>query len=222
LNKPLIVVNFKAYPEVCGDKGIDLAEACKKVADETGARIVACPQMVDLALTAQTVGCETWAQSIDAVEAGGRTGHTTIEAVKGAGAVGTLVNHSECRKLLFDTGNLIERCRKEDLISCVCTNDVRVSKAAAAMGPDYVAVEPPELIGGDISVTTADPSIVSSTVDMVRNIDKGVKVLCGAGVKSSEDVSKAVELGASGVLLASGVVKARDPVGVLRDLSSAI
>ena len=45
-------------------------------------------------------------------------------------------------------------------------------------------MEPPELIGGDISVTTADPSIVSDTVAVVKAVNPNVRVLCGAGVKS--------------------------------------
>ena len=85
-----------------------------------------------------------------------------------------------------------------------------------------IAVEPPQLIGGDISVTTADPSIVSDSVEIVKKIDSGIEVLCGAGVKNGADVAAALDLGASGVLLASGVTKANDPKAVLNDLVSSI
>ena len=43
-----------------------------------------------------------------------------------------------------------------------------------------------------------------------------------AGVKNGADVAAALELGASGVLLASGVTKANDPKAVLNDLVSSI
>jgi len=221
VKRPLIVVNFKAYSEVCGERGIQLARDCKTVSEETGVEIIACPQMVDLANTIATTGCTAWSQSVDDVTPGGRTGHTTVEAVAGAGASGTLINHSECRKLLFDMEDLVVRCRDNRITTCVCTNNLGVSKAAASLGPDYVAIEPPELIGGDVSVTSADPGIVSKTVDELKNIDGNVSVLCGAGVKNSKDISKAVELGAEGVLLASGVVKSKDPKAVLRELTSA-
>ena len=85
-----------------------------------------------------------------------------------------------------------------------------------------IAVEPPELIGGDISVTTSDPTVVSSSVEVVRKVDSGIDVLCGAGVKTGEDVAAALDLGAAGVLLASGVTKADDPKAVLSDLVSKI
>jgi triosephosphate isomerase len=109
-----------------------------------------------------------------------------------------------------------------DLDHIVCSNNVATSKAIAAFSPNFVAVEPPELIGGDISVTTADPDIVIGSVKAVRKVDENVKVLCGAGVKNGKDVAKSVELGADGVLLASGIVKAKDKKFVIRDLAAGL
>ena len=88
----------------------------------------------------------------------------------------------------------------------------------AAFAPDFIAVEPPELIGGDVSVTKANPFIIEDTVNSVKDVNKKISVLCGAGVKTGEDVAKALELGADGVLLASGVVKSKDPKATLLDL----
>ena len=219
---PLIVVNFKAYEEVCGDRGIALARACEEVGAETGTAIIACPQMVDLARTASSLSVPVWSQSVDAVSPGGRTGYTTAQALKAAGATGTILNHSEHRMLAADIDAAVSACSREGLTTCVCTNNTPVSCAMAALGPDYVAIEPPELIGGDISVTTADPGIVSKTVEQVLDVNKKVQVLCGAGVKSGVDVKAARDLGARGVLLASGVVKAKDPYSVLRDMAGAL
>ncbi|MBP1662604.1 MAG: hypothetical protein H6P94_853, partial [Thermoplasmatales archaeon] len=147
---------------------------------------------------------------------------TLPEAVKQAGAVGTLINHSEHRLILADIDTCILRAKDLGLETLVCTNNVATSKAVATFSPGLLAVEPPELIGGDISVTTADPGIVSNTVQAVRKINSSVKILCGAGVKNGKDVSKAIELGADGVLLASGVVKAKNKEEVLRDLAAGI
>ena len=47
-------------------------------------------------------------------------------------------------------------------------------------------------------------------------------MLCGAGVKNGRDVAKALELGTDGVLLASGVVKAKDRRSVLMDLVAGL
>lgn len=88
--------------------------------------------------------------------------------------------------------------------------------------PDYVAIEPPELIGGNVSVTDANPAVVSGTVTAIRSVAKGIGILTGAGVKNGRDVSKAIALGTDGVLLASGVAKAKNPRAVLLDLASGI
>ena len=71
-------------------------------------------------------------------------------------------------------------------------------------------------------MATADPGIVEDAVEAAANVDEGVEVYCGAGISSGEDVVTAGELGASGILLASGVAKADDPRAVLRDLVSGV
>jgi triosephosphate isomerase len=215
---PLIAINFKAYPQSMGDLGLKLAKFCETVAEETGVDFLVCPQQTDLKFVAEQVSIQVYAQRIDACEPGSRTGHVVAEAVEASGAHGTLINHSESRMRIFDIDWLIKRCQSLSLHTIVCTNNVEVSKASAALNPTYVAVEPPELIGGDISVTTANPEIVSGTVREIRRIAPDVKILCGAGVKTGEDVRVAIELGAEGVLLASGVVKAKNPKDVLYDL----
>lgn len=222
MKTPSIIINAKAYTQSDGDAGLKLVEICKEVAQETGATIIICPENVLLKAASDMKAVPVMAQSVDAVEPGGQTGWTTLEAIKGAGASGTLVNHSEHRLKLADMEYIVSKARSMNLETIVCTNNVDVSRAAAALGPDFVAVEPPELIGGDISVTTANPAIVSDTVKAVQEINDKVGVLCGAGVKNGKDVKKAIELGAQGVLLASGVVKAADPRAVLLDLVSGL
>jgi triosephosphate isomerase len=220
MKTPVVVINFKAYSEVCGEAGINLAKICEQVSVETGHSIVIAPQMVDLAKMVNNLSIPVFAQNIDNMKVGSSTGHVTPESVAGCGAVGTLINHSEHRLKLADIDALIQRARALGLETIVCTNNLTVTRACAELNPNYVAIEPPELIGGDISVTSADPDIVKNAVDEVLKINQTVGVLCGAGVKTSEDVRKALELGTDGVLLASGVTKAADPKSALLDLVS--
>ena len=56
----------------------------------------------------------------------------------------------------------------------------------------------------------------------MHRLSDSEKLLVGAGVKNGEDVRLAIELGAKGVLLASGVTKASDPKAVLLDLASGL
>ncbi len=219
---PVVAINFKVYEQVVGQKGIELATVCDEVARETGASIVIAPQHTDLALIANKVKIPVFAQHVDAVKVGSNTGHVTAEAVKGAGALGTLINHSECRLKIADIEASVTKCNEMGLETIVCTNNLAVSRACCLMNPTYVAVEPPELIGGDLSVTDADPKIVSDTADAIKELNPNVKVLTGAGVKNGRDVAMAIELGTDGVLLASGVTKAEDPVAVLLDLVSGL
>jgi triosephosphate isomerase len=159
---------------------------------------------------------------MDNVKPGSCTGHVTPESVAGCGAMGTLLNHSENRLKLADIDALVQRAKTLELETIVCTNNIAVTKACAELAPTYVAIEPPELIGGDISVTTADPDIVKKSVAEVKKIDANVGVLCGAGVKTGDDVKAALQLGTVGVLLASGVTKAADPKKALLDLAMGL
>jgi triosephosphate isomerase len=156
------------------------------------------------------------------VGAGSFTGQAFAQCIKDAGAVGTLINHSEYRLTLANIDASISRAKETGLTSIVCTNNVPTSAAAAALGPDYVAVEPPELIGSGIPVSKADPQVITGSVEAVKRVNPAVKVLCGAGISKGEDLLAALELGSVGVLLASGIVKAKDPKVALEDLVSKI
>jgi len=222
LKTPVIVLNVKTYAEATGSKALKIAQVMNKISKETGSSMAIAVQATDLSTCAKEVNIPVFAEHIDPIKPGSHTGWTLPEAVKAAGAVGTLINHSEHRLKLADIDVCVTRAKELDLDHIVCTNNVPTSKAAAAFSPHFIAVEPPELIGGDISVTAANPEIVRKSVDAVKEIDKNVRVLCGAGVKNGRDVAKSIELGADGVLLASGIVKAQDKEKVIRDLASGL
>lgn len=215
---PAIVLNYKTFPEVLGKKGWDLAKRFAAVADDTGASIVLCPPTTDLAHIAKLVHIPVFAQHVDAVEPGPTTGWSPPEALLEAGVAGTLINHSERKVAWEEMAKVIPRSQKIGLEVIACADDLAEAETLAKLSPEYIAIEPPELIGGDVSVTTARPEVVSRAVDRIHSVNPGVAVLCGAGVKTRKDVAKALELGTSGVLLASGVLKAKDPEKALRDL----
>ena len=219
---PVIIVNLKTYGKTRGQGAVDIGVALDEVSGETGVAFAVAPNAFDVRLLAETLSIPVLAQSVDAVPEGSHTGHLTPEAARDAGAVGSLVNHSEHRLKLADIEHVVDRLGSCGMDSVVCTNNAAVSRAAAAIHPTFVAVEPPELIGGDVSVTSADPGVVSSSVDLVRSVAPQVRVLCGAGVKTGTDVAKAIELGTDGVLLASGVALAADVRAVARDLASGV
>jgi triosephosphate isomerase len=44
----------------------------------------------------------------------------------------------------------------------------------------------------------------------VKKARNSTKLLCGAGIVTSDDVERAIELGSHGILVASGIVKSRN------------
>ncbi|WP_435345487.1 triose-phosphate isomerase [Haloarchaeobius sp. HRN-SO-5] len=212
-----VLVNLKAYP--CDP--VAVATAAANVSDDTGVRIGVAPQAAHLDRVAET-GVETWAQHVDPVEHGSHTGSTLAEAAADAGAVGTLLNHSERRLKLADVDGGLDAADRVGLETIVCANNPAQVGAAAALGPDAVAVEPPELIGTGTPVSQADPDVVTGAVEAAESVDPAVDVLCGAGISTGDDLAAAADLGATGVLLASGVAKADDPRAALEDLVSPL
>ena len=220
MNKPLIIVNFKTYQGAQGHSAEVLARTMESV--QTDARLVAAVSALDLSSVVEAApNLEVWCQHLDPISFGSNTGWIHPETAMARGAKGTLINHAEHKVSLEQVAMLLDQVPEEFEV-CACAADVDEARALAALVPNYVAVEPPELIGGDISVTSADPGIVSGTVSAVIQTNDQVQVLCGAGVKSGKDVSTAMDLGAKGVLLASGVAKSENPFEALSELVSLL
>jgi len=216
----MIVLNLKTYPETI-EKALLFADITREVVDETGLRIIICPPAVLLHESAERFS-DVFAQHADAEPAGAHTGSINAEMLKAVKAKGSLVNHSE--KRIADAAKIkavVDRLHEQGLESLVCAATTGEAATIAAYSPAFIAVEPPELIGSGISVSKAKPEIVVNSVKAVKEVNHRVRVLCGAGVGTREDVSKALELGAEGVLLASAFVKAKDPKTFLADLAGA-
>jgi triosephosphate isomerase len=222
LKTPVIVVNFKTYAEVEGQNALDLALICQEISREAGVSIAVCPPMVELSRIASQVKIPVFGQHIDAKVTGASTGWVTPGAVRATGAIGTLLNHSEHRLMMYDVSAINKSCHEAGLETIICADGPDTANIVASFGPDFIAVEPPELIGGDVSVTDARPEVISEAVESVHRVDAHIPVLCGAGIKNGKDVKKALQLGAKGVLLASGVVRAKDVRATLRDLIGQI
>lgn len=218
LQFPILITNFKTYQSSTGIKALELAKLHEEIAKKYNVNFAVCPQAVDIWMIASEVNIPVLAHHFDAVTHGAFTGHILPEALKMAGADGSLLNHAE-RKIPFEQiAAAIARARKVGFFTVVCAKDIEEAKRIAELKPDAVAVEPPELIGGNISVSTASPDIIKNAVKEIPNIP----VIVGAGVKTGEDIKIALRLGAKGVLVASGVTKAADPKKVLEEFALAL
>jgi len=222
LKTPIVIVNFKTYPQSVGERAVELAKTIAEVAKEKGISVAAAPQNLDLYRVASQVDIPVLAQHVDSITSGAHTGWLLAETVKATGAVGSLINHSEHQIQSEEIEQVVRRLRELELTSVVCAKNPEVCKKVAAFKPDMVAVEPPELIGTGRAVSKLKPEVVSDAVKMVREINPEVRVLCGAGITNGEDTRIALELGAEGVLLASSVVKATDPRAAMLDVAKGI
>lgn len=221
LSPPIILINFKTYAESTGQKALELAKQAEKAHQETNVTVGVAPQYADIAAVARAVSIPVFSQHIDPIKPGNYTGHVLAESIKQAGALGTLINHSERQLKLSDIDEAIKLARNNGLTTCVCANNPTISRAVATLEPDILAIEPPELIGTGIPVSKAKPEVITDTIRLVRKINQNVIILCGAGITQPEDVTAALKLGTQGMLVASGIVKAKNPYTIIRQFADA-
>ncbi len=218
-SKPLILLNFKLYPETIGKKGLELAKKLATVKSKKYTIAIA-PSSVSLSEMVRTTSLPIFAQHTDPVETGAFTGSISPEELRSLGVKGTILNHSEKKIPLQQLEKTLLLCQKNNLITIACASTLQEVKTIAKLHPNYLAYEPPQLIGGTISVTSAKPEIIQSAVQLVRKISPKTGVLCGAGVQSKQDLEQAIKLGTRGVLIGHAIPKAKNPVQKLKSLLS--
>jgi triosephosphate isomerase (TIM) len=217
-----LLVNFKNYPEVMGEGSVRLALAVKRVSESVYVETIVAPPIPMLALVASKVRVQVYSQTVGAKTGDKTTGEILPDAVRAAGATGTILNHSESRRPLSELQDLVPRLGGMGMGVCLCSQDAEEAARLAALSPKYLAIEPPELIGSGIAVSKARPELIQETVTAARKAGFAGRILCGAGIVSGEDVAKAVELGVDGVLVASSVVKASDWESKVMELARSL
>ncbi len=222
MNLPVLVINFKAYGESTGKRAIEIARYAENVSFELGVEIVVAPSFVDLVKVKENVTIPVFAQHVDSVSPGSYTGKITIENLKDWEIDGVIINHSENQVNISHIDYVIKKAKEMNMKTLVCAINDEISSSIAYLSPDFIAIEPPELIGGNISVSTARPELIKNGVEKIKKINKNVIVLTGAGIKNGTDVKMAIELGSQGVLVASGITKAKDPLSAIKELAWAM
>lgn len=219
MKRPLII-NFKNYLEVSAIETIRLAKAAQKVADTLEAEIVLAPPQPSIGLVIEKVNIPVICQHVDDAEIGSTTGFFIPEMAKSYGASGSLINHSEHRIDINTILTLIQRLRQLNMTSIVCARTTKEVEEIAKLAPDFIAIEPPELIGSGKAVSRESPSIITDSIESAAKYSKSTKVICGAGIVERVDVSNAIQLGVEGILVASGIIKASSWYEKILDLSS--
>ncbi|RLI11075.1 triose-phosphate isomerase [Candidatus Bathyarchaeota archaeon] len=221
ITRPLILVNFKVFPEAIGRRAVEKAREAEEVSQEYGICVIVAPSLVDIAPVAQEVSIPVFAQHVDPVEPGPRTGHIPPQLVKEAGAVGTMLNHAEKRMSFLEAlSDALNLCRRVGLKTLVCCAKIWACRLVVRLGPDMFAFEPPELIGTGKSVSSEKPDTLRRAMTYAKNVKPDVFALCGAGVSCGKDVYDAIMLGAEGVLVGS-VVRRPDFKEILADMAKS-
>ena len=214
---PQILVNFKTYQSALGDHALALAKALESAALASQITVALAVNPLDIARVAAGTRLPLYSQHTDIAHYGSHTGAIVPAHVRNLGAVGTLLSHSEKRIHAQHIAQHIAAAHTAGLQIIVCAESLAEVAALAAYSPDAIALEPPELIGGDISVVSANPTLISRAVTAAG----GIPLMVGAGIRTAADVTAARRLGAHGILLASGIVCADDPGAVLSQLIQA-
>lgn len=213
-----LFVNFKAFPQSSGKNALSLAKKIESACNGFSVKPILVVGALDLNAVSKSVSLEVFAQHFDQNPLGAFTGNICVQALKKAGASGSVLNHAE-KKLPDDSVKKSMAVAKEESFPVMlCAEGLKRAAFFCSLKPDFIAFEPPELIGGDISVSSASPKIVKSFVKTVNQKSPNTVPIVGAGVKNSDDVKKSLELGAKGVFVASGIVKAQDQKKAVKEL----
>lgn len=204
--RPIIIVNFKTYPQATGANAVSLAKICQSVGRKCRADVRVAVQATDLTAVSKAVRIPVYAQHVDVVKPGKSTGWVTAHSLKKAKAKGTLLNHAEHRLSIQAIRNTTPHLRRERMDIVAIAGDIKeLHLFERYVDADILCIEPPELIGGELSVATARPELISAAVDASKR-----PLLVGAGIKDHRDLAVALSLGARGVLISSHVVLAHD------------
>ena len=218
----MFIFNLKAYREASGEKGLALAKLAKRWSNLLKVDAVIAPGQADLSFLnhflSQGEFFHFFAQHADVVHAGQFTGSVSLEGIKKMGCSGVLLNHAEKKITRRKIAELVEGSAFYGLKSVVCAKDGRQAADLARLNPWAVAVEIPELIGTGVSISQAKPEVFVKALEKIREKNASSKVFAGAGVASGEDVVKARELGAEGIVLSSRFVFAQDHSKKLQEL----
>ncbi|MEK6818928.1 MAG: triose-phosphate isomerase [Nanoarchaeota archaeon] len=210
----MIIVNFKNYK--FGKEALVLVELVEKYLGKNASVSLS---SFDISLASEKFKkLGIYAQHIDAVIIGRNTGFLSIEGAKKAGAIGSLLNHSEHTLPLDYIKKNVELANKNNFKIILCASTLKQAKEFVKLKPFGIAYEDPELVGSGRSITNYNQKEIIDFVSMLKG--KNIKNICGAGVSSAEDVKMAFKLGCDGVLISSAIanVSLKDAEKLLKEI----
>ncbi|MHA7647096.1 triose-phosphate isomerase [Nitrosopumilus sp. S4] len=216
----MFVINCKNYEEIAGENIVKFIKIAEKVSKKFNVKIAIAPPQHLIGLVTKS-SIPILAQHVDNSKVGSTTGFVIPELLKKSKVKGSLINHSEHRISSNEIEKAVTKLKELKMISIVCVKDVAEAKKYAKLNPDFIAIEPPELIGSGKAVSKERPELITKAADAIKGAKK-TKLLCGAGIVSGQDVAKAKELGSKGILVASGIIKAKDWNAIMSEFAKSM
>ena len=217
----MFIINCKNYEEIAGNKIIKFVKIVEKISKKYKIKITVSPPHHLIGLVSKS-SIPIIAQHVDVSKVGSTTGFVVPELLKKSRVSGSLINHSEHRISSKEIAYLVPKLRELKMISVLCVKDVSEAKKYAKLNPDYVAIEPSELIGSGKAVSKEKPDLIINAAYAVKSAKNNTQLLCGAGIVSGKDVSAALELGSMGILVASGIIKAKSWTKIIDEFAKAM
>ena len=217
----MFIINCKNYEEIAGDNILKFVKTAQTISKKYNVKIAIAPPQHLIGMVSKST-IPIFAQHVDVSKIGSTTGFIVPELLKKSGVKGSLINHSEHRISSKEIANLVSKLRELKMISVLCVKDVAEAKKYSKLNPDFIAIEPPELIGSGKAVSKEKPELITKAVNVVKSSKNQTKLLCGAGIVSGEDVSAALNLGSQGILVASGIVKAKNWTKIIEEFAKAM
>lgn len=207
----MIIINFKNYK--IGPAVLDLV---RKIDIYCNKAILAVPLLEMKEIVKETT-LPVFAQHVDYFEPGKSTGYILPEAIKQAGAKGSIINHSEHKLKFSEIKKTVERCRELELKTIICASTLKQTEQIKKLNPYAIAFEDPKLIGTGKSITMQKANVVQKFAKLLEGTS--IIPLCGAGITSGDDVAQALILGCKGVLVSSIVANSQDPEKFLKEVA---
>lgn len=216
----LLITNFKSYEESLWNLWINLALIHQKVRAESQKDIRIAGHPIDLRLLINA--CQDLpiiSQWADLADYWAYTWKILPVKLKKIWCSWVLLHHSENRIHDYDTlHKIIAKCNEYGLDTIVCAENIEEWVKISTMWATYIAIEPPELIGWNVSISKANPEIIEEAISQIWNN----RVIVWAWIKTPEDIIIAKKLWVAWILLASGITKAKDPYLTLKNLANAL
>lgn len=218
IRTPFFSINPKSY--IYGDRVLEIARYADRLAEENDIDVMMTAQLIDIPrIKAETKHLILCAQHMDGIVPGRGMGYVLPEALVAAGVEAVILNHAEKQMTLRELVNAVKRAQELGLLVTVCVDTEEECRAVATLKPDMMICEETSHIATGV---TSDISYMVATRNAIREISPDTIVLQGAGIRTGDDVYRAIMAGSGGGGGTSGIVAVSDPFKVMDEMVAAV